>query len=58
MCQTFTPPPGSMLLDGHLVCSMTVTQDGGRLYVSRVDAPTVLVDRVELADRIEVSNGD
>ena len=58
MRQMFTPPPGSMLLDGHPVTSMTVTQDGDRLYVSRVDASTVLVDRVELADRIEVSNGD
>ena len=54
MRQTFTPPPGSMLLDGHLVCSMTVTQDGERLYVSRVDASTVLVDRDELAERVEV----
>ena len=54
MRQTFTPPSGSMLLDGHLVCSMTVTQDGDRLYVSRVDAPTVLVDRSELADRVQV----
>ena len=54
MRQTFTPPPGSMLLDGHPVCSMTITQDGERLYVSRADASTVLVDRVELADRIEI----
>ena len=55
MRQTFTPQPGSILLDGHLVCSMTITQDGDRLYVSRVDASTVLVDRAELADRVEVA---
>lgn len=48
-----TPPPGSILLDGAPVVSVTRAPDG-RFYVARVDAATVLVDGEELAARTEV----
>lgn len=43
-----------MFLDGFPVQTMTVAQCGERVYVSRVGASTVLVDRLELPWRVQV----
>lgn len=49
-----SPPTGTMFLDGFPVRTMTVAQCGERVYVARVGAPTVLIDRLELPWRIQI----